>query len=268
MEAPTVLTSGDTSSYGFGLVVDRYRGVRVVGHNGADAGYRTDAERYPEQGLATVVLCNAGSANPALLGRRVAEAYLGSALAPVQTTDVAPQGVPISAERLQRRAGTYLETRTLQVIELTVRDGKLMVGRQGNNALVPVSDDRMRGAGDATVAVFNDAASSFDLVPPAGRRLHLERRPTVAVTPQLLASYAGEYVSDELAGAVYVVSAGDSTLSLKTGTSNPIAARSVFADGFQGGGYLIQFTRARDQITGFEISNGRMRRVKFVKRKP
>ena len=74
-------------------------------------------------------------------------------------------------------------------------------------------------------------------------------------------------MSDELAGAVYVVSAGDSTLSLKTRTSNPITARPVFADGFLGGGYTIQFTRSRDQISGFEISNGRMRRVKFVRRR-
>jgi hypothetical protein len=73
-------------------------------------------------------------------------------------------------------------------------------------------------------------------------------------------------VSDDLAGAVYVVSAGDSTLSLKTGTSNGITARPVFADGFLGSGYTIQFTRSRDQITGFEISNGRMRRVKFARR--
>jgi CubicO group peptidase (beta-lactamase class C family) len=268
MEAPTILTNGDTSNYGFGLVVDRYRGARVVRHNGADAGYRSNAERYPEHGLATVVLCNAASANPSLLSRRVADAYLGNALAPVQAADAAPQAVAISAERLQRRAGTYLETRTLQVMELTVRDGKLMVGRQGSNALVAVSENRMRGAGDPAVAVFNDSEASFDLIPPAGRRLHFERRPTVAVTPRLLASYAGEYVSDELAGAVYVVSAGDSTLSLKTGTSNPITARLVFADGFLADDYTIQFTRTRDQITGFEVSNSRMRRVKFVKRKP
>jgi CubicO group peptidase (beta-lactamase class C family) len=264
MEAPTILTSGDTSSYGFGIVADRYRGVRVVGHNGADAGYRTDVERYPEHGLAIAVLCNAASANPSLLGRRVAEAYLGSALAPLPTVNVAPQGVPMSTDRLQRRAGSYLETRTLQVAELAMRNGKLMLGRQGDNALIPLSDDRMRWS-EAT-AVFNDASGSVDIIPPTGRRLHFERRPSVAVTRQLLARYAGEYVSDDLAGAVYVVSAGDSTLSLKTGTSNGITARPVFADGFLGSGYTIQFTRSRDQITGFEISNGRMRRVKFARR--
>ena len=31
MEMPTPLTGGDTSNYGFGLTIDRYRGARVVG---------------------------------------------------------------------------------------------------------------------------------------------------------------------------------------------------------------------------------------------
>jgi hypothetical protein len=83
----------------------------------------------------------------------------------------------------------------------------------------------------------------------------------------LLAAYAGEYVSDELAGAVYRVSAADSTISLRTGTSNPMSARLVFADTFIGGGYTIVFTRTRGQVTGIDVTNGRIRHVKFVKRR-
>jgi len=268
METPTPLTGGDTSNYGFGLSIDRYRGARVVGHGGADAGYRTDVARYPELGLATVVLCNAASANPGLLGRRVADAYLAGALATVQT-EVTPQGVPLSADRLQRRAGVYIAPRTMQVAELVVRDGKLMVGRQGNVSLIPLSEDRMRISGQTGEAVFKDStASTFDLAPAGGRPLRFERRAPVVATPQLLASYAGEYVSDELAGAVYRVTAGDSTISLRTGTSNPVIARLVFADTFLGGGNTIQFSRTRGQVSGFDVTNGRVRHVKFVKRKP
>jgi CubicO group peptidase (beta-lactamase class C family) len=268
MQTPTPLTSGDTSNYGFGLIIDRYRGVRVITHSGADAGYRTNVERFPDQGLAVVVLCNAASANPILLGRRVSDAYLGSALSPV-AAEVTPQGVPLSADRLQRRAGVYVQPRTLQVVELTFRDGKLMVGTQGNVALVPLTDDRMRIAGQTGEVTFKDSASSaFDLTPAAGRPARFERRQSVTATPQLLATYAGEYVSEELGGAVYRVTATDSTLSLRTGTSDGLTARLVFADAFLGGGYTIQFTRTRGQISGFDVTNGRMRHVKFVKRKP
>jgi len=42
----------------------------------------------------------------------------------------------------------------------------------------------------------------------------------------------------------------------------------TFADTFLGGGYTVQFTRTRGQVTGFDVTNGRMRHVKFVRRKP
>ena len=271
MEAPTRLTGGDSSTYGFGLVAERYRGAKIVGHNGADAGYRSSAERFPELGLATVVLCNFAAANPTLLGRRVADAYLGSALAPVQT-DVAQQSatpeVTISPDKLRARAGMYLDTRTMQVNQLTFRDGKLMLGAQGNQALVPISDDRMRIPGPGVVtALFNDAAGTLDLLPPAGRPVHLERHVPVAATPQLLASYAGEYISDELGGSVKHIVATDSTLSLQSGPGSSFPLRLMFADTFIGAGYTVQFARARGQLTGFDVTDGRMRHVKFVKRK-
>jgi hypothetical protein len=126
----------------------------------------------------------------------------------------------------------------------------------------------MRVGGQPVEVAFKDSASAFDMTAGSGRPLRYERRAPVVVTPQLLAAYAGEYVSDELAGAVYHVTAADSTISLRTGTSSPMSARLVFADTFLGGGYTIQFTRTGGQITGIDVTNGRIRHVKFVKRKP
>ncbi len=271
METRTPLTGGDTSSYGFCLATDQYRGARVVNHGGADAGYRTNVERFPELGFATVVLCNFAAANPAALGRRVADAYLGSALAPAArvTADVAQQSVALSPDKLRARAGVYLEPRTMQVIELEFSDGRLMMGAQGNQGFVPISDDRMRVTGQPTIATFNDAAGTIELVSPTGRPLHLERRPSVASTPQMLAAYAGDYISEELGGAVKRVVATDSALVLNSGPGSAMTMRLVFADTFIGsGGYTVQFTRTRGQVTGFDVTNNRIRHVKFVKRKP
>ena len=82
----------------------------------------------------------------------------------------------------------------------------------------------------------------------------------------MLSTYAGRYVSDELGGAVYTVAADDSTISLRTGTETLRQARLVYADTFLSSGSTIQFTRTRAGVTGFEITDGRTRRVKFVKR--
>lgn len=266
MQTPTPLTGGDTSNYGFGLVIDRHRGARTISHSGADAGYRTSVERFPELGLATVVLCNFGGANPSAYGRRVADAYLANALAPV-AAEVTPQGVSLSPERLRARAGVYLAPRTMQVVEFAVRDGRLMLGPTGNQVLVPISDDRMRVAGQPSTTVFNDAASTADVVTPGRPPLHFERRASVIATPQLMASYAGEYVSDELGGARKTVAATDSALVLQTGTSTPISLRVMFADTFVGDGLTVQFFRTGGQVTGFDVTTGRTRHVTFVKRK-
>ena len=58
MQAQTVLTSGRSSAYGFGLAIGQSRGLRTIEHAGSDRGIATNAVRYPDQQLAVVVLCN------------------------------------------------------------------------------------------------------------------------------------------------------------------------------------------------------------------
>jgi hypothetical protein len=263
MEAPGHLTSGDTIGYGFGLSASRYRGARVVGHGGADAGYRSYVGRFPEHGLAIAIACNASTANPGALANGVADAYLGGTLA-ANAPAVAPQGVPISAAVLQRRAGVYFQPTTHQVIELTMRDGRLIGGRNSGPTLVPLSESRFRvGNNELTFAGSENAGFEMrDL--EGGRPVTFERRQPAEIAAASLAAYAGDYFSEDV-NAQYVVTASDSGLSLRTGTTEPIAARSVFADTFLGGGYTIQFLRVGSEVNGFEVTNSRMRRVKFVR---
>src|SRR5271170_5968799 len=54
------LNSGKLIHYAFGLSLGKYRGLPTVGHGGADAGYRADFLRFPEQHFAVACLCNEG----------------------------------------------------------------------------------------------------------------------------------------------------------------------------------------------------------------
>jgi len=63
-------------SYAVGLAHGVYRGHATVGHGGADAGYRAEFLRFPEQALSVAVLCNFPSSDPDRLARAVADAYL------------------------------------------------------------------------------------------------------------------------------------------------------------------------------------------------
>ncbi len=264
MQTTTPLTTGDTSSYGFGLVMGSYRGARVVEHNGADAGYRSYVGRFPDKKLAIAIACNSATANTTALARGVADAFLAGSLAPVEPTVVA-QGVSLSAAELQRRAGTYVQPMTLQVVRLVVRDGQLALQGTNGPALRPIGPNRFAGPGFDVVFGEGEHAG-FSRVVTGQRPVPFEWRASMTPNAAALAPYAGEYVSTELGGAIYRVAATDSALALRTGTEDPFTIRPMFADTFVGDGYTIQFTRAGGKVTGFEVTNGRTRRVRFAKR--
>lgn len=269
MQTPTPLTTGDTSQYGFGLALSMYRGARLIEHGGADAGYRAHVGRFPERGLAIAIACNAATANAAALARGVADAFIGSSLTPVEVAATAtPQGVAVAADRLQRYVGAYLQPTTLQVVRLVLRDGKLAADAPNGPVFIPLAENRFAlgtQPGAPEIAFADGDHAGFDRRVPGQRPVHFEWHQPIVASPLVLAPYAGEYVSAELGGSVYRVAVNDSTLSLRTGTSDPLTARLVFADTFLGGGYTVQFTRANGRVTGFDVTNGRMRHVKFAR---
>jgi CubicO group peptidase (beta-lactamase class C family) len=265
MQTRARLTNGDSVNYGFGLTVGTYRGIREIGHNGADAGYRSAVTRFPDQHLAIAIECNGATANTTALAHGVADVYLASALAPVQQAG-APVATPIAPDVLQRRAGAYIQPTTMTIVELSVRNGNLIAGRTAGPVLVPTSDRTMRANNSATTFSFTDGDHpSLDVADPGQRPTHFERWAPPVTAATALAAYAGEYYSEEL-DARYSVTASDSMITLRTGTESGMSLRPVFADVFLGGGYTIQFFRKGSAITGFDVTEGRMRHVRFARR--
>ena len=267
MEVRTPLTSGDTSSYGLGVTSSRYRGARVVDHTGSDAGYRAYLGRLPEQGLAIAIACNAATANTTQLARGVTDAFLGSTLAPVAAPST-PARANVPAAQVRRRAGVYLQPTTMQIVRLVMRDSSLVVEAPGGPTLVPLDDKRFAITGQAGDLAFADGdRANYERRIPGQQPIPFERKEPVAPSLTPMSQYAGVYSSAELAGSVFRVAATDSTITLQTGTSTPMVARLAFADTFLTGanGYTIQFTRTGGRVTGFEVTNGRIRRVRFTK---
>jgi hypothetical protein len=264
MQTRARLTNGDSVNYGFGLGVATYRGVREIGHNGADAGYRSAVTRFPDHGLAIAIECNGATANTTALAHGVADVYLAGVLAPVVQAG-APVAISISPDVLQRRAGAYIQPNTMAIIEMSMRNGNLIGGRTAGPALVPTSARTMRVASATTEFTFTDGARpSVDIVDAGQRPVHFERWPGPAVTRSTLAAYAGDYYSEEL-DARYKITADDSTITLFTGTESGLPGRPIFADVFLAGSYTVQFTRNGSAVTGFELTNGRVRHVRFVR---
>ena len=264
MIAYPTLVNGDTTGYGLGIATEIYRGARLIGHSGGDAGYRTYLGRFPEHGLSITVLCNAGPANPVALTRSVADIYLAGKLAPAEPPVKA--AVELTSQQLSRLAGVYVNPNTGNPTFVTVRRDTLILGRTAGPALVPLTERRFRMVGQPVELEFMPNGQLVQTIQawPPRKALVLERRDAARPTRAELEAYTGSYYSEEL-GATYTVSATDSTLVLKTRWANERTVRPAYGDTFAGDG-LVTFTRDRSRrIDGMLMSSGRVRRVRFEK---
>ena len=258
MRTEGVLDDGMGTGYGGGLRLGTFRGLRTIGHDGADGGYRSDMLLFPDQKLGIVALCNGGTIAPAALVRRVADVYLGQ-----QTTGpalAAPVPVPDSAQAVW--AGTWWSAQTDEIVRLAWQDGAL---RQPGVAvpLVALGNDAFRPADQAHDWRFRQDAKGV-----AELRIR-DFWPTVRVftridaalpTAPALGALAGRYHSSETDMA-YTVQLADGRLQLAWPRGYAVALTPVGGDRFVGTIGTVTFMRAPGgAVSGIMVSNRRVRR--------
>ena len=263
MMARATVANGDTTAYGLGIATELYRGTWVIGHGGADAGYRSWSGRATEHGLAVVVLCNGSTANPTGLALAVIDVLVGARLAAVPPH--ARATTTLTAEQLAPFAGVYANPVTGGPMFITLRRDTLVVGRINGPALLPVGPNRFRLAGQPGELEFTDGAVTQTFAGwPARAPVTAKRVASAVPRPSRadLEKYAGSYYSEEL-GATYTVSATDSTLVLKTRGGTERNVRPVYGDTFAGD-FLLSFVRGRGgRVERMLMGSGRVRGVRF-----
>jgi CubicO group peptidase (beta-lactamase class C family) len=124
------LDNGSAIAYAFGLTLTGYRNAPAIAHGGSYGGYRTYLMRFPEQRAAVAVLCNAATANPAVLAQRVADVVLDAELAPPTAAPPRPTGAPAAAPAdpaPDPQATSQLDPRTLAALTGTYYSDELDV---------------------------------------------------------------------------------------------------------------------------------------------
>ena len=263
MQTSAVLTNGDTTGYGLGLMVGGPAGARLVGHSGADAGYRAYTGRYPEHGFAIAVLCNAGPSDPATLARNVSSVFLKD-LPKGPPPAVAMANKP-TVDELRQLAGLFVHPVTGDVTYVSVKGPDLIVGQTNGPVLVPVAPRRFRvgnGAVEWEFAPNGNLVQKFTGSPPR-RSVTLVKREASRLSRTQLAAYAGTYYSAELGATYSVAAAGDTALTFRTGVTDPIVVRPAYGDTFDGD-VMVEFARdSAGRVTGVLVSTGRVRRIRF-----
>lgn len=65
------------TEYGFGWFLDPYKGRKRTWHSGTTTGFRTFIDRFTDEGLTIIVLCNRDDLKPGELANQVADLFAG-----------------------------------------------------------------------------------------------------------------------------------------------------------------------------------------------
>jgi len=273
------LNNGETLDYAFGLVVGKYKGLPTVDHGGADAGYRSDMTRFPDQHFSVAVLCNYSETNPSSLARSVADIYLAKdmkAPEPSAAVTAPAAGISLTEEQLSGLQGLYWNREDDQFLKTYLKDGKLRVslGPDDDYALKPVGETVFHIADTP----WGDEAN-FRFEPSAGdkpRRLlqsfgegkpdPFESVPSSASTAAELAGYQGSYVSEEIE-PIYRMVVQNRKLMLMRLKHKPSQLEPRVLDVFSAEIGTIRFTRdSSHRVSGFVLNSGRIRNFRFTRR--
>jgi CubicO group peptidase (beta-lactamase class C family) len=274
MTTRNILTKGDTSSYGLGLFVDRWRGLQRVHHGGSDIAHRSAFFYFPELDAGVIVQSNSANVSPDQYAARIAEFFFADRLAAAPAAPVAAAGgsAAFDSAKFAAYAGQYeLAEMKGFIVTFRTRAGRYYTQATGQPEI------EMRPTSDSTFKLVGvEAAVTFHREPDGTvQRLTLNQNGAHPATrvgeaapakPEL-AQFAGRYFSSELEAFFDVVLEGE-TLMLKSRRTEPVKLEHQSGDAFRGGFPVASITFERDaagKVTGFRAGNSRTRDVIFVK---
>ncbi len=268
MLRPGVLNDGKPIDYASGLVVTTFRGLRVVDHGGADAGYRSDMMRFPQEHFTVSVLCNVSTANPSYHAHQVAEVYLADKLKPERPT---PETKPVqlSEQQLRARTGAFINSDGNDILKIIFKDGHLAIASEGDEparSLTPLAENRFRlGIADYEFRNGADGGGELAITSGDGKPEIYTRVQEFDSTRADLSAFAGTYRSGEI-DALYRFKVQDHKLVLQRLNYDLETLRMEGPDLFVSRMGVMHFTRdPSNRVTGFVLDSGRVLNFQFEK---
>jgi CubicO group peptidase (beta-lactamase class C family) len=157
LSTPRAAIPGTNRSYGYGLEISEWRGVRLLQHNGSRAGYGSEIRMIPAERVAIIVQCNKSGATLPKTADQALEMMVP--LAPPEAVKRVAQA--IAPENLSHDTGTFQNG--ADRIEITARDGGLYLkhGDASEIELVKYGDAEY---GPGTYIMVRDAGGKTEYV--------------------------------------------------------------------------------------------------------
>ena len=268
MGSQGVLNSGREISYAFALSVGKHKGLRMIGHSGGDAGFRSYLMMFPEHKLGIAILSNLSSFNTSRMARQVADIYLAEYIKPEEKEAESEKDkrVFVDPAILKKYIGTY-QLRPGWLLTITLENDTLMTQatRESKFKTTPRSETSFlveaNGAAIDFIEGENGAVNQLKY-----REILANRVELFTPSPDQLKEFTGDFYSEEL-GTTYTIVFQDSQLVAQHRRHDDFPLHPLVVDQF---GSRRWWFRAADfqrdnsgQITGFKLTGGRVRNLRF-----
>ena len=274
-----VLNKGDTITYAMGQDIGKYKGLKIISHGGADAGYRSFLVRFPDQRFSVNVLSNLATFNPGGMSFQIADIYLKDKVVTAGTEKEKTESkipdemkeIKIDHDVLVSYCGKY-EWQPGIFVTISIENDQLFVSAPElpKTPMVPVTTTEFDvKAVSARVAFIIDSGrvSKMKVQMGGGEQIAM-RMPDFDPSKINLTEYSGDFYSPELSTTYTMVVESDKLIARHFRTGD-IMLTLTKPDQFSGNRWYfgrVVFTRdSNNKITGLQVLGGRVRNLKFEK---
>jgi len=259
LETRGVLNDGRKIAYALGLTVDTYKGLKDVSHGGSTAGYQTFLARYPDNKVSVGVMCNGTSPGAGGIAAGITDEIFGPY---PENPRTAP--AKVSEDELKKFVGIWRNEKTHAPARFVIDNG---VSRWSGARLVPMGDGQFRAGGNQLKFTFDKDGKpmSAATIDSDGEVRRFAAEQPWTPTPEELASFKGDWFSEE-AGATYSLVVDGDKAFLKQRPASSFLMQPLYKDHFDVGGYVVWFTRDKNKkVNGLHVGASRMRDMPFVR---
>ena len=270
------LNNSKELSYALGITVNTYKGWKQYSHSGGDAGYRTYITVFPDRKMGFIVFSNLGDFNPVGKAYELADFFIRDTATKVMATSQLPidTGKAILKDIVSARnfAGNYLSDAGAQ-FSFKLSNQKLYWDRYGrSDLLLKAEKDTFSVAKSPEIKfVFSISGARDTLVKqywPEGERLLQKYTLDSIQTDKQLQTYTGTYYCPEL-DCKYGIVLKNRQLMLTNNkygdTKLTLLGKDDLQNNFWWMGHLKVLRNNKNQITGFEVNDGRIMHLRFNK---
>jgi CubicO group peptidase (beta-lactamase class C family) len=274
-----ILNKGDTITYAMGQEIGKYKGLKIISHGGADAGYRSFLVRFPDQRFSVNVLSNLASFDPGGMSFKIADIYLrDKEVVTVPKKEVSESTAPtdikeikIDHDVLLSYCGQY-EWQLGIYVTISLENDNLFVSAPElpKTSMIPVSStefDVKAASARVTFVVDSGKVSKMKVNMNGGEVIAMKMQdfdPAKINLPE----YSGEFYSEELCTSYTMVVESVKLIARHFRTGDVILTPNK-PDQFSGNQWYfgnVEFVRDTDnKITGCKVTSSRVRNLKFVK---